>query len=64
MDRKVQANHANQANQANQAGQIIFSVEPAFSILQSGIPGEAGATDFIDSIATNQVRAFYRVYVE
>lgn len=37
---------------------------PAFSVLQSGIPGAASSTDFIDATATNLVRAFYRVYVE
>jgi hypothetical protein len=37
---------------------------PAFSVLQSGIPGAANATDFVDATATNLVRAFYRVYVE
>ncbi|MEA2068982.1 MAG: hypothetical protein U9P12_07270, partial [Verrucomicrobiota bacterium] len=37
---------------------------PAFSLLLSGIPGEEGTTDFIDTSATNKSQSFYKVFVE
>ena len=37
---------------------------PAFTVLQTGIPGADGVTDFIDTSATNKDQGYYRVYVE
>jgi len=38
--------------------------DPIFTPLISGIPGEDGVTDFIDTNAANKSQGFYRVYVE
>jgi len=37
---------------------------PAFTVLQSGIPGVQGALDFLDTGATNREQSYYRVYAE
>ena len=37
---------------------------PSFAVLQSGIPGASGTTEFIDTNTTDKVQAYYRVHVE
>lgn len=37
---------------------------PAFEVLQSGIVGAAGTTEYIDTNASERVQAFYRVHAE
>ncbi|MCF7818006.1 MAG: glycoside hydrolase [Kiritimatiellales bacterium] len=37
---------------------------PPFTVLQTGIPGEAGLTEFIDTNTAVKKQSYYRVYVE
>ena len=37
---------------------------PPFTVLQTGIPGEAGLTEFIDTNIEGKKQSYYRVYVE
>jgi len=41
-----------------------LTASPAFTVLQSGIPGTAGLTEFIDTGATGRAQSFYRVVEE